>query len=1066
MAVRLTTILTCTVMAGLCGCRRGEPDKPASEPASRVAAPRAETIPEADRLNLLIVTIDTLRAQNLGCYGYFRDTSPFIDRLAERTIFFERCVAPVAQTLPSHTSIMTGTYPLEHGALSNVARFPGQTGVRFVPTPSLRTLAQHLHDQGYVTWGAVSAEPVKEETGIASGFDRWSEPEGKTRRWEETLPIALGHLSADAEPFFGWIHIFDNHAPYDLPEEYLTMYSTDESLEAYMTRVQSARRIELAGAHRPRGADEPKVRFADEQTNQYDGSIRYVDKGVEQLVGHLERTGLWEKTVFVLAADHGESLGEHNELGHGDIWNEQLHVPLMVHVPGESPRRVATAISLVDTMPTVLRLAEGRIPVRDFLTQCTGVDVLADPTERPLYFQRPGGKSSTFAIEKDGWKYIRNERASEADLLFQIANDPYELNNVIADFPERAAELQRELAQIIADQTARGERFAAGRDEAKMNAPMSAERKKLLEELGYVEDDDEYDADEAAAAPAAADEDGDGVPDEEDRCAGTPAGAWVNRKGCTPEQLKASGAAGDDDAAKRRNNRRGGDDPGEDRSENGRDGGRGADGRGADAGRPAPPAGRLPEPRTVSFERVLPPDVRNCLLITMDTTRADRIGPYAGDPSLTPNLSRLAAQGAVFLSALSQTNQTSPSHASIMSGVYALEHGCTDNTLPIKEDIDLLPLAFKRAGFNTAAFPSSAHVSTWIEWRGFDHLEKIPDISSEFLDAGEVTERATAWLEANGAQPFFAWVHYWDPHAPYAPPPEIARQFYDGDPKQGEGPLLTDHPSRSRFGGWLSGVRDEAYPRALYQGEIFNADRYVGKLLDYLERVGLADKTAVFFMGDHGENLGEHEMYYNHGFPFEETLRIPMIMRVPGMPSGIRVEQRVTQVDVLPTIAELFGLDVGNRLVGLSLVSALRGQPAEPIVERDFFVHEGGNWRQIVFRDGKLKCYYTLIRIKAYPPIYVAEDEVWIFDTEADPGESVNLAAKYPELIEQHRAILKPWMDGKLRWLADRAKRQLEEGAPLSEQRRELLERHKLLQGIGYVEDDDEEGDEHEADDQ
>ncbi len=1000
MMIRSTTLALCGLLLMPTGCRsRGPADSASAEerPASHTPADPAVS---RDNFNLLVVTIDTLRAQNLGCYGYFRDTSPYMDALAQRTLFFERCVTPMAQTLPSHASIMTGTYPLEHGALANLAKHPGQVGVRFVSTPTLRTLAEHLGDRGYRTWGVVSATPVKAVTGIATGFDDWSEPDDKTRRCEATLDLAEARLNADSQPFFGWIHFFDNHSPYDLPDEYLTMYSTDNALESYLDRTRSTRRLELGGGHRPRGGDDPKVKFADEQTNQYDGSIRYVDAAIERLVSHLEASGLWNRTVVIFTSDHGEGLGEHNELGHGHVWNEQMHVPLMVHVPGEAPRRIAQGLSLVDVMPTVLRMVDGRLPVAEFLKQCTGADVLADPMPRPLYYQRPGRKNA-FAVEEDGWKYILAGRPDEADQLFHLAEDPYELHDVIADHPERAAALKRRLVQLVSEQRGRGAEFAEGRDQAAMNEPISAKHADELASLGYVDEDER-------------DVDNDGVPDDHDRCPNTPANAMVDRRGCAIDQIGAADPPG-------RN-------PGREL---------------ADGDDEPPEDDRRPKVGSAN------PNPANCILITLDTTRADHVNPYATDAP-TPELARLASQGTVFLNALSQSNQTNPSHATIMSGLYALHHEAVDNITPINDRIDLLPLAFKRAGRVTAAFPSSAHLSGWIGWRGFDHVEDIPDKPGKFLDARKVTELAMDWLERNQGTPFFLWVHYWDPHVPYAPPAELAKQFYADDPTEGTGPLLTDHPGRARFTHWLPGVRDEAYPLAMYQGEVANTDRHLGRLMKRVDELGLRDTTGVIVVGDHGESLGERQMYYNHAFPFEETLHVPLIVRIPGMPAGVRIDRQVTHMDLAPTIAELYGLDVRNEMPGLSLVSALRGQPSNRITERDLFVHEAGSARQVVIREGNLKCYYTLIRIKAFPPLDVAEGDVWVFDLSKDPNETVNVAGDHADLIRRHRELLQPWIEQKLRWRAKRATDVIEKGGRISKQRRALLD------SLGYLEDDDE----------
>jgi len=465
--------------------------KPSTVPKASAATNPAK--PDSDAVynapNIVLVTIDTLRADHLGCYGYFRDTSPNIDALAKESIRFTHCFTPVAQTLPSHTSIMTRTYPLEHGALANVARFPGQIGVRFVPTLELKTLAQYLVKQGYVTAGFVSATPVKEESGLASGFGIWDEPDYKTRRAEDTNKVALAWLAKqNKQPFLMWIHYFDCHAPYDLPQEYATPYTTDEKLTTFMDRRQVTRKIQLKGAHRPKNPQTPKIRYADEQTNSYDGEIRYVDVAISKLLNLLHTKQLWDHTVFVLAADHGEGLGQHQNLGHGDIWNEQLHVPLILHVPGQPARTIDQPISLVDVFPTVFGLA-GQVPASEFLNQCTGTNVLAQSKPHPLFSQRPG-KGNVYTLQKDGWKYILNK---EGDQLYNLNDDPFELKNVIEDYPNKVASLKKILLTTKSKQESLGKKINSGRNKEDIIKLPSKKTLRELKGLGYTGDEDDDD---------------------------------------------------------------------------------------------------------------------------------------------------------------------------------------------------------------------------------------------------------------------------------------------------------------------------------------------------------------------------------------------------------------------------------------------------------------------------------------------------------------------------------------------------------------------------------------------
>ncbi|HJS75544.1 MAG TPA: sulfatase-like hydrolase/transferase, partial [Vicinamibacteria bacterium] len=177
-----------------------------------------------DSPNLVIVSIDTLRADRLGLYGYFRETTPFLDSLAKESLVFERCLAPMAVTFPSHLSLFTGAYPEETGAFAN-ARVGG---LAFVPTARLRSLAQVLREGGYRTAAFVGATPLKRHTGIDAGFEHFDEPAAGQRRAGATNKRVLSWLAArDDGPFFLWVHYFDPHKPYDAPEPFRSKFEED-----------------------------------------------------------------------------------------------------------------------------------------------------------------------------------------------------------------------------------------------------------------------------------------------------------------------------------------------------------------------------------------------------------------------------------------------------------------------------------------------------------------------------------------------------------------------------------------------------------------------------------------------------------------------------------------------------------------------------------------------------------------------------------------------------------------------------------------------------------------------
>ena len=423
--------------------------------------------------NLVVITLDTLRRDHLGCYGYFRDTSPHIDELARESLVFDACRAPVSQTLPTHTSLFTGLSPYEHGIEANL----NQTQGRYVPSPHLRTLATWLGGEGYATAAFVSAEPVKRESGLAAGFELWDEPQGAARRADETIDRALAWLlSRDAGPFHLWVHLFDPHLPYDPPPPFDGHFQADARQEAYMGERQF---LEILKPSRWRTEQQP-TRL---QHDLYDGEVLFSDLHLGRLLQALRADRAWSRTVVVFTSDHGEGLGQHYLMGHESVWAEQLDVPLLVRAPSLAPDRDGTALTSRDVLPTVLPLLRGLDP-SGFLAQSTGTSVLVAPRAAPraTFSQNPGSYPKRVeSITLDDWRLIVG--MAKRDLLFHLAEDPHELRSVAKRHAAKAAELKALLRAQRARQEGVRERLEAGR-----LAPASEARRAGLESLGYAGD--------------------------------------------------------------------------------------------------------------------------------------------------------------------------------------------------------------------------------------------------------------------------------------------------------------------------------------------------------------------------------------------------------------------------------------------------------------------------------------------------------------------------------------------------------------------------------------------------
>jgi arylsulfatase A-like enzyme/lipopolysaccharide biosynthesis regulator YciM len=389
------------------------------------------SVPAAAReaRNVVVVTIDTLRADHLACYGYNRIKTPNIDQLAGTGVRFANAFTPVPITLPSHTVLMTGQYPMA-------------TGMRDFSGNKLASgtiaLARVLKAHGYSTAAFLGSAVLDSRFGLNQGFDTYYDHfdlghsreihlDEIERRGDQVVDLALKWLESHPQkPFFVWAHLYDPHAPYDPPEPYARLY---------------------------RG-------------RPYDGEIAFADAQVGRLFDYLKRQHLYENSLVVLASDHGESLGEHGEKTHGFfIYNAALHVALIVRIPGDPPRVVQQGVSLVDVMPTVLQALRIARP-----SSVQGQSLLSlmmgRPSESPpgLYAENYAplihfGWNRLLAFEWRGMKYIETTRPE----LYDLKTDPHELRNLFRTHQALAHEMNDRLQDLIRRYTPASETSAAAR---------------------------------------------------------------------------------------------------------------------------------------------------------------------------------------------------------------------------------------------------------------------------------------------------------------------------------------------------------------------------------------------------------------------------------------------------------------------------------------------------------------------------------------------------------------------------------------------------------------------------
>jgi len=384
----------------------------------------------------------------------------------------------------------------------------------------------------------------------------------------------------------------------------------------------------------------------------------------------------------------------------------------------------------------------------------------------------------------------------------------------------------------------------------------------------------------------------------------------------------------------------------------------------------------------------------NILLITVDTLRADVIGPRPGGPSATPEIDRLARQSDVYTDAFTAVNATNPSFASIFTGRYAKDHGVYNLTTPLAPGQATLTQALAAAGYDTLAVISAHHLGDRNSGlgRGF---RTVVQADRQFA-AELAVESAMGWLARAGA-PFFAWVHLFDPHTSHTPPApySIGRRPATAS---GLGPVRAWLDFRS-LGSREFDEPDLAGNRDLYLGEVAYVDRQVGRLIAYATSRGLLANTVVVFVADHGESLGEHGILYRHVGLYDTTTHVPLMIRWPGQRPGRTLRGLVQTLDLFPTLLRAAGLeppaDQDGRALGELFAEGRRGRTA-------VFAEHAEALGAMVRTSRHL---YFESRGNGWIP-----DGRYLFDVARDPEELRNLAGEgrpeEPRLREALRAFL------------------------------------------------------------
>jgi arylsulfatase A-like enzyme len=386
----------------------------AAEDDAPTAAPEGAT----DGLNVLLIVLDGASASRMSAYGYPKPTTPEIDKLARQSVVFDKAISQAVYTIASIGSVLTGQYPERHQSVSFADRLPSSA----VTLPGLLTLA------GFVTAGFSGNAVVSSTFGLDRGYQEFHlarELEDYTGHGDSVLRSFSSWLGDDVERrFFAYVHFREPHFPYDPPPPFDTLFGPAVLFPQGLRDWEEVEALNRASA---RGEEIP-AEVLDRIQALYEGNMAYADHLVGKILQEMDRLGLSERTAIILTADHGEALFEHGFIGHNtQLYDESVHVPLMMRLPGVTPRRVPRVVELIDLAPTILALVGlGDLPAveemqgRSLMPLLFGGNLAPRPALSRTLWNKP-----RYSVENARYKYIWDSRTGAGE-LYDRSSDPEE----------------------------------------------------------------------------------------------------------------------------------------------------------------------------------------------------------------------------------------------------------------------------------------------------------------------------------------------------------------------------------------------------------------------------------------------------------------------------------------------------------------------------------------------------------------------------------------------------------------------------------------------------------------
>lgn len=418
--------------------------------------------------NIILLAVDTLRADHLHTYGYPYQTSPHIDAFAEKSLCFEYAYCPIPKTSASFASMMTGLHPFIHKTKPN----RGYLKEKYL------TLAETLKLKGYHTFAVVDNANLAKKFLFHQGFDEYIEVWNHIEEKKDSTPFITGKLISflndyqEDRPFFLWANYIETHTPYVPPAEFVEKRSGGRDFSKVKPKIIAAMR---------RIIKQKAIYDEGHYIALYDGAIKYVDAEIGKIIDLFYKKGFHRDTIFIIAADHGEDLGERNfYFNHGPLtFNAAARVPLIMYLPGHKTRRIKSPVSIMDIYPTLLNRLDLKAPY-----SLQGIDLFRPQKNRSL---RMIGQVGSYAVVENNHHYVKvfprlaSSLGIQEDHLYEIYADPYEQKNIFTHNKPLAFNLRKKYQKYYSTHGYLKKGEADSRDKS-----LSQKELKSLKTLGYI----------------------------------------------------------------------------------------------------------------------------------------------------------------------------------------------------------------------------------------------------------------------------------------------------------------------------------------------------------------------------------------------------------------------------------------------------------------------------------------------------------------------------------------------------------------------------------------------------